>query len=189
MIAIPNFPSLVILALSVTLSTNLKLPEPLLLSPSMIKFKSPVSLLMISRVFDSLPNLKIPLIFVSPVRPILTFGTPVSATTSTVVADSFLIVTSELGIAVPIPNLPVFNDVNAVPPVPTFNSVDADVVPETTSPVTLPSKLPVTLPVTFPVKAPTKLVDVVTPVTSSPPVLNVAAVSYTHLTLPTKRIV
>ena len=42
--------------------------------------------------------------------------------------------------------------------------------------VTFPVRFPVTLPVTSPVKAPTKLVDEVTPVTSSPVVLNVAAV-------------
>ena len=42
---------------------------------------------------------------------------------------------------------------------------------------------PLALPVTLPVKAPTKPpVDVVIPVTSK-------SVSYTHLTLPTKRIV
>ena len=82
MIAIPNFPSLVILALSVTLSINLILPEPLLLSPSNIKFKSPVSLLTISNVFASFPNLRIPVLFSAPTEyPMLTFGTPLSDTT------------------------------------------------------------------------------------------------------------
>ena len=52
----------------------------------------------------------------------------------------------------------------------------AVVIPELTSPVTSPVIFPVTLPVTSPVKAPTKLVDEVTPVTSKPPLLNVAAV-------------
>ena len=48
-------------------------------------------------------------------------------------------------------------------------------------PVQLPDE-PDTLPVTLPVKAPLNDVAVATPVTTAP-------VSYTHLTLPTKRIV
>jgi len=167
---------LVILALSVTLSINLILPEPLLLSPSNIKFKSPVSLLTISNVFASFPNLRIPVLFSAPTEyPMLTFGTPLSDITSTDVFDSFLIVTSELGIADPTPTLPVLSAVSAVPPVPTFNSVDAVVIPEFTSPVTSPVRFPVTLPVTFPVNAPTKLVDVVTPLTDKPVELLVKA--------------
>ena len=95
MIAIPNFPSLVILALSVTLSTNLKLPVPLLLSPSIIKFKSPVSLLMTSNVFEVLPNLRTPVLLPALKElPILTLVVPLSDTTSTFVFDGFLIVTS-----------------------------------------------------------------------------------------------
>ncbi len=57
----------------------------------------------------------------------------------------------------------------AVPPVPTFSSVDAVVMPEFISPVifpvTFPVRFPVTLPVTSPVTAPTKLVAVATPET------------------------
>ena len=51
--------------------------------------------------------------------------------------------------------------------------------------------VPVRFPVTFPVSAPTKVVAVAVPSTSSR-VLGVVVpipVSYTHLTLPTKRIV
>ena len=147
------------------MSINLKLPEPLLLSPSTIKFKSPVSLLITSKVFASFPNLKIPVLLPALAElPILTLVVPLSDTTSTFVFDGFLIVTSELGIADPTPTLPVFKDVSAVPPVPTFNSVDAVTIPEFTSPVRSPVTFPVTLPVTSPVKAPTKLVDDVTPV-------------------------
>ena len=175
--AIPNLPSFVILALSVTLLTNLKLPVPLLLSPSIIKFKSPVSLLMTSNVFEVLPNLRIPVLLPALIElPILTLVVPVSDTTSTFVFDGFLIVTSELGIADPTPTLPVFKDVSAVPPVPTFNSVDVVMIPEFTSPVRSPVTFPTTSPVTFPVIGPTKLVDVVTPVISNPPLLNVAKV-------------
>ena len=104
-----------ILALSVVLSINLIFPDPLLLSPSSIKFKSPVSLLMMSSVFASLLNLKIPLFFVSPVRPTVRFGTPLSAITSTVVPDGFLIVRSDKDKLVPIPTLPVLNAENTVP--------------------------------------------------------------------------
>ena len=130
-----------------------------------------------SNVFDSFPNLNIPVLLPALTElPTLTFVVPLSDTISTDVFASFLIETSKPGIAVPIPTLPVFNDVNAVPPVPTLISVDAVVTPELISPDTSPVKLPVTLPVTFPVNAPSKLVDVVTPVTSSPAVLNVAAV-------------
>ena len=125
-----------------------------------------MSLLTTSNALASLLNLRIPLFLVSPVNPILIFETPLSDTISTEVSASFFIVTSLDGIAVPIPSLPVFNDVNDVPPVPTFNSVDAVVIPELISPTTSPVRLPVTLPVTSPVKAPTKLVDDVTPVTS-----------------------
>ena len=77
-------------------------PVPLLLSASSTKLISPVSLLTISKAFESLLNLKIPLFFVSPVKPILILGTPPSETTSTDVFDSFLIVTSLSGIAVPV---------------------------------------------------------------------------------------
>ena len=83
-----------------------------LLSPSNTKLRSPVSLLTISKAFESLLNLKIPLFFVSPVKPILILGTPPSETTSTEVSDSFLTVTSLLGTAVPIPSFPVFNEVD-----------------------------------------------------------------------------
>ena len=123
---------------------------PLLLSPSIIKFKSPVSLLMTSNVFEVLPNLRIPVLLPALIElPILTLVVPLSDTTSTFVFDGFLIVTSELG-SDPTPTLPVFKDVSAVPPVPTFNSVDAVIIPELTSPVT-PVTFPVTLPVTSPV--------------------------------------
>ena len=107
---------------------------------------------------------------------------------------SFLIVKSDLGVTDPIPTLPKFVEVKAVPPVPTFNSVDAVVMPEFISPVTSPVRFPVTfpvkLPLTSPVTAPTKLVAVATPETlrSSNSVCP-STVSYTHLTLPTKRIV
>ena len=73
-----------------------------------------------------------------------------------------------------------FNAASAVPPVPTLTAVDAVVTPELISPVILPVTFPVTLPVrfpvTFPVTGPTKLVDDVTPVTSNPPLVNVADV-------------
>ena len=81
---------------------------------------------MTSNVFEVLPNLRIPVLLPALTElPILTLVVPLSDTTSTFVFDGFLIVTSELGIADPTPTLPVFKDVSAVPPVPTFNSVDA----------------------------------------------------------------
>ena len=72
-----------------------------------------MSLLTISNVFASFPNLRIPVLFSAPTEyPMLTFGTPLSDMTSTDVFDSFLIVTSELGIADPRPTLPVLSAVS-----------------------------------------------------------------------------
>ena len=73
------------------------------------------------------PNLSTPVLLPALNElPILTIVVPLSDTTSIFVLEGFLIVTSELGIADPIPTLPVFKDVSAVPPVPTFNSVEEE---------------------------------------------------------------
>ena len=106
------------------LSTNLKLPVPLLLSPSIIKFKSPVSLLITSNVLEVLPNLRIPVLLPALIElPILTLVVPLSDTTSTFVFDGFLTVKSDKDVSVPIPTLPVLNAENTVPLVPTFISL------------------------------------------------------------------
>jgi len=77
-----------------------------------------------------LPNLRTPELFPTPTEfPILILDSPLLDITSKSDPDDFLIRSSEVGTAVPIPNLPVLNAVRAVPSDPTFNSVVAVTIP------------------------------------------------------------
>ena len=129
------------------MSINLKLPEPLLLSPSTIKFKSPVSLLITSKVFASFPNLKIPVLLPALAElPILTLVVPLSDTTSTEALFAYLTVKSEPGIALPTPTLPVLNAENTVALVPTCIDSVAVITPVTFTPLLVVATLTVGVP-------------------------------------------